>query len=90
MMRLLLIAFFLEVGFVLAVVPWSAYWDRNYFAELIPPLHDLITNNYVRGAVTGIGIVNVLAGIYELFGALLSRSGDEHVISINHSTPAEE
>ena len=36
MRRLLLIAFFLEVGFVLIVVPWSAYWDRNYFALALP------------------------------------------------------
>ena len=32
-MPLLLAAFFLEIGFVLLVVPWSSYWDRNFFAQ---------------------------------------------------------
>ena len=46
MIRLLLIIFFLEVGLVLAVAPWSAYWERNYFAGLIPVLHGVITNSF--------------------------------------------
>ena len=90
MMRLLLIAFFLEVGFVLAVVPWSAYWDRNYFAESFPVLQVLITNNFVRGAVTGVGVVNVLAGVLELFGVFVSRDADDHVLSIGQSSAAEK
>jgi len=62
-MPLLLAAFFLEIGFVLLVVPWSSYWDRNFFAQSWPPLHALLTSNYVRGAVSGLGIVNVLAAV---------------------------
>jgi hypothetical protein len=71
--RLLFIAFFLEVGFVLIVVPWSAYWDRNYFAQALPAVHGLITNNFVRGAVSGIGVINVAAGVSELVSLMLSR-----------------
>jgi hypothetical protein len=74
MRRLLLIAFFLEVGFVLIVVPWSAYWDRNYFAQSLPFLHGIITNNFVRGAVSGLGVVNVSAGVGELVSLMLSRN----------------
>lgn len=74
MRRLLLIAFFLEVGFVLIVVPWSAYWDRNYFAQALPLLHGFITNNFVRGAVSGLGVINVSAGISELVSLMLSRN----------------
>ena len=65
-MPLLLAAFFLEIGFVLLVVPWSSYWDRNFFALSWPPLQALITSNYVRGAVSGLGIVNVLAAVGEI------------------------
>jgi hypothetical protein len=65
-MPLLLAAFFLEIGFVLVVVPWSSYWDRNFFAQSWPPLHALLTSNYVRGAVSGLGIVNVLAAVGEI------------------------
>ena len=73
MKRLLLIAFFLEFGFVLLVVPWSAYWDRNYFATVLPAVHDVITNNFVRGAVSGLGVLNVGAGIAELVSLLMAR-----------------
>jgi hypothetical protein len=74
MKRLLFIAFFLEVGFVLIVVPWSAYWDRNYFAQALPVLHGFVTNNFVRGAVSGIGVINVAAGVSELVSLMLSRN----------------
>jgi hypothetical protein len=74
--RLVLVAFFLEIGFVLIVIPWSAFWDRNYFAELLPPLQALITNNFVRGAVSGLGLINVLAGLTELVSLVLARSSE--------------
>ena len=74
MTRLLLTAFFLETGFVLIVVPWSAYWDRNYFAQALPIMHAIITNNFVRGAVSGLGVVNISAGVTELISLMLSRN----------------
>ncbi len=73
MKRLLLIAFFLEVGFVLIVVPWSSYWDRNYFAQALPFMLGMITNSFFRGAVSGLGVVNVAAGVSELGSLMLSR-----------------
>ena len=76
MKRLLLVAFFLEIGFVLIVIPWSAFWDRNYFAELLPPLQALMTNNFVRGAVSGLGLVNVSVGLTELVSIVMARSPD--------------
>jgi hypothetical protein len=76
MRRLLLILFFFEIGFLLIVVPWSAFWDRNYFAQALPPLGMLITNNFVRGAVSGLGVVNVVAGLLELVAMVLARASD--------------
>ena len=76
MRRLLLIALFLEVGFVLIVVPWSTYWDRNYFAQALPAVQPLITNNYVRGAVSGVGVLNILAGLTELVSMVVRRNAD--------------
>lgn len=54
------------------MLPWSAFWESNYFAAAWPPLKSILTNNYVRGAVTGLGFVNLFAGFAELalaFGA---------------------
>jgi len=76
MIRLVFVLFFLEVGFVLIVIPWLAFWDRNYFAQLLPPLHTIITNNFVRGAVSGLGLINVLVGLGELLSIVLSRAQD--------------
>ena len=69
-------AFFLEVGLLLIVMPWSAFWDRNYFGEMVPALHAMMTNNFVRGAVSGLGLINLLSGIAELVSMLLARKGD--------------
>lgn len=73
MRRLLLIAFFLEAGFALIVVPWSAFWERNYFALAVPFVHDVITNNFVRGAISGLGLINIVVGAGELVSLLLAR-----------------
>lgn len=88
MMRLLLVALFLEAGFVLVIVPWSSFWDRNYFAESLPFLQAIISSNYVRGAVSGLGVVNIAAGIADLFSMLLARhAASDPVSSIStHAT----
>jgi len=78
-MPLLLAAFFLEVGFVLLVVPWSSYWDRNFFSQAWPPLHAVLTSNYVRGAISGLGIVNVLAAVTEIAEIFEGRPGSARV-----------
>ncbi len=76
MKRLFIVAFFFEIGFALVVVPWSAFWDRNYFAEAVPAIHAFITNNFVRGAVSGLGVINLFAGLGELISILLARNTD--------------
>ena len=60
------------MGLLLILIPWSAFWDRNYFSQAGPALHDLIVSNYARGAISGLGLVNVYAALValgELFGS---------------------
>lgn len=71
--RLLYVAYFLEVGLLLVLVPWSAFWERNYFVGMFPPLLDVLRNNYARGAVSGLGIVNLLVGFHDLADLLMAR-----------------
>ena len=73
-MALLLAALFVEVGFVLLIVPWSILWDRNYFIDTFPQLQAILTSNYVRGAVSGLGAVNIGAGIAELVAIFAARA----------------
>ena len=91
MKRLFLVALFLEVGILLVVVPWSAFWDRNYFAQAIPSVHALITNNYVRGGISGLGLVNVYLGLAELVSILSARhlSPPSSTLGISHFSPKE-
>ena len=56
------------------VLPWSEFWERNYFAQNWPLLAPIITNAFVRGAVTGLGFVNLLAGVADLAPILTSRA----------------
>jgi hypothetical protein len=51
---------------LLVLIPWSSFWERNYFVEWSPVLEVLLTSNYVRGAISGLGVVNVGAALVEL------------------------
>ena len=64
--RLVFVAFFIEVGLLLVVLPWSAFWEQNYFARAWPVLQPLFVNNFIRGGITGLGLVNLVAGVFEL------------------------
>jgi len=63
---LLFVAYFLEVGLLLILVPWSPAWERNYFIDALPAVESFAKSGFVRGAVTGLGIVNLVAGLAEL------------------------
>jgi len=64
--RLVFLAYFVEVGLVLLVVPWSPFWDRNFFVDLWPALSAVTRSNIVRGAVSGLGVINLWAATSEL------------------------
>jgi len=56
----------LLVGMMLAVAPWTPWWDVNYLIQPHPMLKALVLSPYVRGAVSGLGLVNVVLGVWEL------------------------
>ena len=62
----MLVAFFIEVGLLLIVLPWSSFWERNYFMSAMPTLKPLLTNMFARGAISGLGVVNLFAGFAEM------------------------
>jgi hypothetical protein len=71
--RLVYVAFFLEVGLLLLVLPWSAFWDQNYFADTWAWTRALVANNFFRGAVSGVGLVNLCAGFADLAHIFAAR-----------------
>ena len=70
----------LETGLLLVLIPWSAFWERNYFVEWSAALNTVLTSNYTRGAISGLGLVNVWAALAELadmFGRSASGRSSE-------------
>ena len=57
------------------MAPWSAFWFRNVFAQY-PLVAELLANPFVRGGVSGIGLITASAGLAELAGALRRRRHD--------------
>ncbi len=69
MNRVLAVAFILfcfEIGVVLVFVPWSALWENNVLLTYSISLRGLLLNNFVRGAVSGLGVVDLALGLGEL------------------------
>jgi hypothetical protein len=58
---------------ILIVAPWSAFWDRNSLAAAVPLLRDMAASPFARGAVSGLGLVTLLAGLADLGAAFASR-----------------
>jgi hypothetical protein len=75
--RLAYIAFFLETGLLLVVLPWSSFWTRNYFVIHWPAISPWLVNDFVRGGVTGVGVVNLIAGIADIIPLVRNSPGPD-------------
>jgi hypothetical protein len=61
----LLITLCLDIGLFLVIFPWTDYWDN--FAAFVHTLRPYLDNMYVRGAISGLGIVNLYISLGEVF-----------------------
>jgi len=68
--RMLLAVFFLEIGVLLIVVPWTSFWDQNVFIESSSLLQRMFNNHFVRGAVSGLGVINLGVAVLEIVSLL--------------------
>jgi hypothetical protein len=66
MSALLFIAFCLEVGCFLLIFPWTEYWDANFLVSVLPAAPRYWNNMYVRGGVSGLGVVNLYICLAEI------------------------
>lgn len=65
--------YFIEAGLLLIVAPWTTWWDRNYFADLVPWIRSAMANESVRLLVAVTGALTVIGGMAELRAALMAR-----------------
>jgi len=63
--RIVFILFCLEVGLILLALPWTLLWDNNFFFSLEPELRETLLSPYTRGAVSGLGAVNLWIALTE-------------------------
>jgi hypothetical protein len=59
------VAFCIEVGMLLIVLPWTQVWTENSLLLSRPELKAFLQLGFVRGAVTGFGILDLWLGISE-------------------------
>lgn len=59
-----------ELGMFLLLIPWLDLWERSYFAALTPPWSGVWNNPYLRGAVSGLGLINLCIALSELLAYL--------------------
>jgi hypothetical protein len=73
--HLVYIVYCVEVGGFLLVLPWFNIWDNNYLLYRYPLIRPIVANAFLKGAVVGLGIVNILIGIREIASFKKSSKG---------------
>lgn len=64
---LLFIIVCFEVGAFLLIFPWMEYWDNNSIAGLAPWVREVWSSPFFRGALSGLGIINIYISLAEVF-----------------------
>ena len=59
------VIFCIELGMLLMVLPWTRIWTDNSLLAAHPAWRALVQDNFARGIITGIGLVDVWIGIWE-------------------------
>lgn len=59
------VMFCIELGMLLAALPWTRVWSDNSLLALHPGLRAVLQNNFVRGVITGFGLIDIWIGIWE-------------------------
>ena len=56
------------LGALLILVPWLGYWDHNFFLDRYPGLIPFFLHPSMRGAVSGLGTLDILLAASMLRG----------------------
>jgi hypothetical protein len=66
----------LEAGLFFTVVPWTRVWTLNPLLHSTMEIGLWADNPFVRGLITGFGLVHLIVGIRELVRLARARRGD--------------
>jgi hypothetical protein len=70
-----LVIFAFEIGIFLLVFPWLDNWDLSWIPLHSPKLSDLWMSHYFRGALSGLGFLNIYVALAELYKQLKQAFG---------------
>ena len=68
-LRAIVIVLCFEMGALLLYLPWTNFWEQNYFLAHFPALRGLALHPSFRGLVSGLGVLDFLVAL----GLLQSR-----------------
>lgn len=60
LLHALLVLLCFEIGAILLYLPWSSFWEQNYFLSHFPALIPVMLHPSMRGAVSGIGVLDII------------------------------
>lgn len=72
-----LVIFAFELGLFLLVFPWLRSWDLSWVPAHSPKFADIWMSRYFRGALSGLGLLNLYIAITEFVRQLKSIFGSE-------------
>lgn len=64
------VIFCFEIGVFLVVFPWLDVWETNRLARYAPWLGQVWSSPYFRGALSGLGLVNIYISFIEILNLL--------------------
>ena len=59
----------IATGVILVWLPWTGAWENNMAILFWPQIESVVFNPFFKGAVLGLGIVNILIGIHDVIYA---------------------
>jgi hypothetical protein len=59
------VLFCIELGLVLIMLPWTRFWFNDGWLAQWPQLQHLLQRGFVRGAVSGLGLLDIWLGVLE-------------------------
>lgn len=75
LLSLCFIVFCFEIGVFLVVFPWlDNKWEANQVASFTPWLADIWGNPFFRGALSGLGLVNIYISFVEILRLIRGNS----------------
>lgn len=58
---------------MLVIVPWTLFWERNVFVTGSHAAAHVLLSPWLRGALSGIGVVAIGAGLLDILDLFLQR-----------------